>query len=70
MIRAQQFKNYEFCHKFCTPNETITSDDQDPPWMNSIIKNLIRAKDKFSKKFVRESNNMDHLCALKTYKTI
>ena len=43
------------------PNETITSDDQDPPWMNSIIKNLIRAKDKFYKKFVCESNNMDHL---------
>ena len=52
------------------PNETITSDDQDPPWMNSIIKNLIRAKDKFCKTFVRENNNMDHLCALKTYKTI
>ena len=25
------------------PNETITCDDQDPPWMNSFIKNLIRA---------------------------
>ena len=25
------------------PNKTITCDDQDPPWMNSFIKNLIRA---------------------------
>ena len=45
------------------PNETITRDDRDPPWMNSFIKNLIRAKDNFYKKFVRKSNNMYHLCA-------
>ena len=36
------------------PNETITCDDRDPPWMNSFIKNLIRAKDNFYKKFVRK----------------
>ena len=45
------------------PNETITCDDRDPPWMNSFIKNLIRAKDNFCKKFFRKSNNMYHLCA-------
>ena len=28
-------------------DETITCDDRDPPWMNSFIKNLIRAKDNF-----------------------
>ena len=47
------------------PNETITCDDLDPPWMNIFIKNLIRAKDNFYKKFVRKSNNMYHLCAFK-----
>ena len=47
------------------PNETITCDDRDPSWMNSFIKNLIRAKDNFYKKFVRKSNNMYHLCAFK-----
>ena len=41
-------------------NETITCDDRDPPWINSVIKNLIRAKDNFYKKFVRKSNNMYH----------
>ena len=45
------------------PNETITCDDRDRPWMNSFIKNLIRAKDNFYKKFVRKSNNIYHLCA-------
>ena len=35
------------------PNGTITCDERDPPWMNSFIKNLFRAKDNFYK-----SNNM------------
>ena len=47
------------------PNETITCDDRDSPCMNSFIKNPIRAKDNFYKKFVRKSNNMHHLCAFK-----
>ena len=47
------------------PNETITCDDRGPPWMNSFIKNLIRAKDNFYKKFVRKSNNMYNLCPFK-----
>ena len=47
------------------PNETITCDDRDPPWMNSFIKNLIRAKDNFYKKIVRKSNNLYHLCGFK-----
>ena len=42
------------------PNETITYDDRDAPWMNSFIKNVIRATDSFYKKFVRKSNNMYH----------
>ena len=33
--------------------------------MKSFIKNLIRAKDNFYKKFVRKSNNLYHLCAFK-----
>ena len=47
------------------PNETITCDDRDPPWMNSFIKNLIRATDNFYKKFFRKSNNMYHHYAFK-----
>ena len=47
------------------PYETITCDDRDLLWMNSFMKNLIRAKDNFYKKFVRKSNNMYHLCAFK-----
>ena len=46
-------------------NENITCDDRDPPWMNSFIKNLIRVKDNFYKKFVRKSDNMYHLCPFK-----
>ena len=48
-------------------NETITCDDWDLPWMNSFIKNLIRAKDNFYKKFVRKSSNMYQLA--KPYKS-
>ena len=37
------------------PNETITCDDRDPPWMNSFTKNLIRAKDNsYINLFVKE----------------
>ena len=35
--------------------------------MNSFIKNLIRAKDNFYKKFVRKSNNMYHLGAFNNF---
>ena len=34
------------------PNELITCDDRDPPWMNRYIKNLIVAINDFHKKFV------------------
>ena len=44
------------------PNDTITSDDRDPSWMNSLIKNLICANDNFYKKIVQKSNNIYHLC--------
>ena len=47
------------------PNETVTCNDRDPPWMSSFIKNLIRTKDNFYKKFVCKSSNMYHLCAFK-----
>ena len=38
---------------------------RDPPWMNSLIKNLIRAKYFFYKKFVCKSNNIYRICAFK-----
>ena len=47
------------------PHETITCDDRHPPWMNSFIKNLIRAEENFYKKTGHKSNNMYHLCAFK-----
>ena len=47
------------------PNETKTCDDRDSPWMNSFIKNLIRAKDNFYKKLLGKSSNIYHLCAFK-----
>ena len=54
------------------PNETIncrsTFDKMntiEPPWMNSFIKDVIRAKDNFYKKFVRKSNNMYLFCTFK-----
>ena len=43
------------------PNEIIIFDDRDPPWMNHHIKNLIRYKDDFNKKFVHGKNSMLHL---------
>ena len=34
------------------PNELVTCDDQNPPWMNRYIKNLIVAINNFHEKFV------------------
>ena len=39
--------------------------DRDLPWMNSFIKDLIRAKKNFCRKFVCKSNNMYHHYAFK-----
>ena len=50
-----------------TPNETITSDDLELPWMNSFIRNLIHTKDDFYKKFICKSNDIYHLCAFKNF---
>ena len=47
------------------PNESITCDDREPPWMSCFIKNLNRAKDNFYKKFVSKSNNIYLFCAFK-----
>ena len=37
-------------------NKLVTCDDQDPPWMNCYIKNLIVATNDFHKKFVLSYN--------------
>ena len=47
------------------PSKTIPFDDRDPPWMNSFMKNLTRAKDNLYKKIVRKTNNMYHHYAFK-----
>ena len=40
------------------PNEIITCDNGDIPWMNPCINNLIIAKDKFYKRVLLTSNKM------------
>ena len=52
------------------PNEFITCDDRDPPWMNSFIKNLISAKGNFYKKLFVKATICTTIMLLKTYKTI
>ena len=47
------------------PNELITCDDRDPPWMNRYIKNLIAAINDFHKKFVLPSSNTGNLLMFK-----
>ena len=48
------------------PNELITCDDQDPPWMNRHVKNLIAAINDFHKKFVLSSSNTGNLLMFKS----
>ena len=43
------------------PNELITCDDRDPPWMNWYIKDLIAAINDVYKKFVSPSSNTGNL---------
>ena len=47
------------------PNELITCDDRDPPWMNRYIKNFIAAINDFHKKFVLPSSNTGNLLMFK-----
>ena len=47
------------------PNELITCDYRDPPWMNWYIKNLIAAINDFHKKFVLPSSNTGNLLMFK-----
>ena len=46
------------------PNELVTRDDRDPPWMNRYIKNLIVTINDFHKTFALPSSNMDNLFLL------
>ena len=43
------------------PNKLVTCDDQDSPWMNCYVENLIVTINDFHKKFVLPSSNMDNL---------
>ena len=47
------------------PNELITYDDRDPPWMNWYIKNLIVAINDLYKKFVLPTSNTGNLLMFK-----
>ena len=47
------------------PDELVTRDDGDLPWMNHYIKNLIVAINDFHKKFVLHSSNMENLFIFK-----
>ena len=51
------------------PNELITCDDRDPPWMNRYIKNLIAAVNDFHKTFVLPSGNTGNLLMFKHLQT-
>ena len=46
------------------PNELVACDDQNSPWMNCYIKNLIVTINDFHKKFV-PSSNMDNFFMFK-----
>ena len=43
------------------PNELVTCDDPDPPWMNYYTKNLIVCINDFHKKFILPSSNIGNL---------
>ena len=45
----------------CIPNNYITIDDRDPPWMNEKIKNKIKLK-----KFLHKSNKFIEIQKLST----
>ena len=47
------------------PNELITCNDRDPPWMSPYIKNLIAAINDFHKKIVLSSSNTGNLLMFK-----
>ena len=47
------------------PNELVTCDDRDPPWMNRYIKILIAAINDFHKKSVLPSSNIGSLLIFK-----
>ena len=47
------------------PNELVSCGDQDPPWMNRYIKNLIVAINNFHKKIVLPSSNIGNLLMFK-----
>ena len=46
------------------PNETMTFDDRDPPWLNKNIKNMINYKNAIDNKLIRhnDSHLQLHLC--------
>ena len=38
------------------PNEIVTIDDRDPPWINNKIKSLIKNKTKYFKNYVKPNS--------------
>ena len=38
------------------PNEIVTIDDRDPPWINNKIKSLIKNKTEYFKNYVKPNN--------------
>ena len=39
------------------PNETMTFDDRDPPWLNKNIKNMINYKNAIYNKLIRHNDS-------------
>ena len=40
------------------PNETVTIDDRDPPWVNNKIKSLIKNKNEYFKILLRKAMHL------------
>ena len=43
------------------PNEIVTIDDRDPPWINNKVKSLIKNKNEYFKNCVKPNNSERHL---------
>ena len=43
------------------PNEIVTIDDRDPPWINNKIKSLIKNKNEYFKNCVKPNNSESRL---------
>lgn len=41
----------------CIPQETVTFDDSNPPWISKNVKQLILEKNELNKKYIKENKD-------------